>query len=211
MDLIDRYKGCLAGLAIGDAVGTTVEFLQPGEFTPVTDMYQMAKESKTPFLADLFRISTWESSSQTTHASNDAISCCILLGSILEAIFDGVSRDQLADKMNAGNTASEKLLAVVEECKSGELAKMQVKGSSGYCIESMRSALWGFYTTENYKDCILAVTNLGYDSDTNAAIAGQIAGAYYGFDSFPPEWTKKLYARNYILELAQQLHDVSAK
>jgi hypothetical protein len=26
MDLLDRYTGCLLGLACGDAVGTTVEF-----------------------------------------------------------------------------------------------------------------------------------------------------------------------------------------
>ena len=34
----DRYRGCLMGLAAGDAVGTTVEFSPPGTFTPVTGM-----------------------------------------------------------------------------------------------------------------------------------------------------------------------------
>jgi ADP-ribosylglycohydrolase len=34
----DRYLGCLLGLAVGDAVGTTVEFSQPGTFQPMTDM-----------------------------------------------------------------------------------------------------------------------------------------------------------------------------
>lgn len=34
----DRYLGALLGLAVGDAVGTTVEFARPGTFTPVTDM-----------------------------------------------------------------------------------------------------------------------------------------------------------------------------
>ena len=33
----DRYVGCLLGLAIGDAIGTTVEFLPPSKFTPLTD------------------------------------------------------------------------------------------------------------------------------------------------------------------------------
>jgi len=35
---LDRYRGCLLGLAVGDAVGTTVEFRSRGSFTPVTDM-----------------------------------------------------------------------------------------------------------------------------------------------------------------------------
>jgi ADP-ribosyl-[dinitrogen reductase] hydrolase len=34
----DRFRGCLLGLACGDAVGTTVEFSPRGRFTPVTDM-----------------------------------------------------------------------------------------------------------------------------------------------------------------------------
>ena len=33
-----RFKGCLLGLACGDAVGTTVEFKPRGSFDPVTDM-----------------------------------------------------------------------------------------------------------------------------------------------------------------------------
>ncbi len=38
MDQFDRYRGCLLGLAIGDAVGTTHEFKSPGTFKPITDM-----------------------------------------------------------------------------------------------------------------------------------------------------------------------------
>ena len=34
----DRFLGALLGLAVGDAVGTTVEFRSPGTFQPVTDM-----------------------------------------------------------------------------------------------------------------------------------------------------------------------------
>ena len=34
----DRMRGALVGLAVGDAVGTTVEFCSPGSFPPVTDM-----------------------------------------------------------------------------------------------------------------------------------------------------------------------------
>jgi ADP-ribosyl-[dinitrogen reductase] hydrolase len=33
-----RYRGCLLGLAAGDALGTTVEFSSPGSFTPLTDI-----------------------------------------------------------------------------------------------------------------------------------------------------------------------------
>ena len=38
MTLQDRYRGALIGLAVGDALGTTVEFKPPGSFAPVRDI-----------------------------------------------------------------------------------------------------------------------------------------------------------------------------
>ncbi len=34
----DRYQGALLGLAVGDALGTTLEFSLPGTFEPITDI-----------------------------------------------------------------------------------------------------------------------------------------------------------------------------
>lgn len=38
MQQIENYRGCLLGLAVGDAVGTTLEFKRPGTFTPINDL-----------------------------------------------------------------------------------------------------------------------------------------------------------------------------
>jgi ADP-ribosylglycohydrolase len=35
---VNRYRGCLMGLAVGDALGTTLEFRPPGTFEPISDM-----------------------------------------------------------------------------------------------------------------------------------------------------------------------------
>lgn len=34
-----RFHGCLLGLAVGDALGTTLEFCAPGSFTPIDDIH----------------------------------------------------------------------------------------------------------------------------------------------------------------------------
>lgn len=34
----ERFRGCLLGLAVGDALGTTLEFQPPGSFEPINDM-----------------------------------------------------------------------------------------------------------------------------------------------------------------------------
>lgn len=38
MTIEDRSRGCLLGLAVGDAVGTTLEFSRPGTFAAIEDM-----------------------------------------------------------------------------------------------------------------------------------------------------------------------------
>ncbi|WP_301665208.1 ADP-ribosylglycohydrolase family protein [Methanoculleus frigidifontis] len=38
MNRSERYRGCLLGLAVGDALGTTLEFRPPGTFEPIDDM-----------------------------------------------------------------------------------------------------------------------------------------------------------------------------
>ncbi len=38
MNIISRYRGALMGLAVGDALGTTLEFKSPGSFEAIKDM-----------------------------------------------------------------------------------------------------------------------------------------------------------------------------
>lgn len=38
MEPIERYRGSLSGLAIGDALGTALEFKPQGSFSPINDM-----------------------------------------------------------------------------------------------------------------------------------------------------------------------------
>jgi len=38
MNIADRYRGAMLGLAVGDALGTTLEFCPPGSFAPIDDI-----------------------------------------------------------------------------------------------------------------------------------------------------------------------------
>ncbi|HEY8966220.1 MAG TPA: ADP-ribosylglycohydrolase family protein [Candidatus Methylacidiphilales bacterium] len=38
LPVLDRFKGALLGLAVGDALGTTLEFKAPGSFSPIDDI-----------------------------------------------------------------------------------------------------------------------------------------------------------------------------
>ena len=70
--------------------------------------------------------------------------------------------------------------------------------SDGYCEHTLEAALWCFLNTSSYADCVLAAVNLGDDTDTTAAVAGAIAGVYYGFGAIPPKWVGQLRGKAVI-------------
>lgn len=73
--------------------------------------------------------------------------------------------------------------------------------SHGYVVDTMEAALWCLITTESYRECALKAVNLGHDTDTIAAIAGGLAGLWYGYDSIPKEWRKVIRRREWIEEV----------
>ena len=290
---LDRSRGCLVGLAIGDAIGTTLEFKPRGSFKPLTDMVggghfclkkgywtddtSMALclghslvESNGFDAADQMRRycdwldngymssigtcfdvgvtvssalrrfqksgdpfagakSKWSSgngslmrlapipmafahdrelaielaaeSSRTTHASPLCLDSCRYLGALLCELIGGTGKESIWQQ--APEVGSAEVLALTHghwRHKSYE----QLTGS-GYVIESLEAALWCFYHTHNFADCVLAAANLGNDADTTAAIAGQLAGACYGYEAIRQQWRQALHRHDEIVQLADRL------
>lgn len=80
--------------------------------------------------------------------------------------------------------------------------------SSGYVVDTLEAALWCFMNTDNYKDCVLKAVNLGDDTDTVAAVAGGLAGIYYGYNNIPQEWINQLARKEEIELLVNQFISV---
>ena len=76
--------------------------------------------------------------------------------------------------------------------------------SGGYVVQSFTASLWCLLNTDNYRDCVLLAVNLGFDTDTTAAIAGGLAGLYYGYDAIPEDWLKKIARREWIEDLCDE-------
>lgn len=73
--------------------------------------------------------------------------------------------------------------------------------STGYVLHSLEAAIWSLLNTDNYRDCILKAVNLGGDTDTIAAIAGGLAGLYYGYEAIPKEWVNSLAKKEWLDEM----------
>jgi len=78
---------------------------------------------------------------------------------------------------------------------------------SGYAPDTLRIALWGFLTTDNYLDSIRKVMELGRDTDTFAAVAGALAGAYYGYEHIRRQVKEELVLHDRIDDIANRLYE----
>ena len=63
---------------------------------------------------------------------------------------------------------------------------------SGWAPESMECAFFAFITEGDFENALITAVNLGGDADTIGAIAGGLAGAYYGYNAIPQRWIDAL-------------------
>jgi ADP-ribosyl-[dinitrogen reductase] hydrolase len=301
MELIttrDRFRGCLLGLACGDAVGTTVEFRSRGSFEPVTDMVgggpfrlkpgewtddtsmalclatsliergydprdQMERYcrwwdegylssngncfdignavsgaltrfkrtgepysgSVDPYSAGngcimrlapvpMYYFPGWADSvrfsgesARTTHGAQECIEASQLFGAMLYKALAGKPKEEILFGAHFSPdfhpTLSGKLEAIAQGAYQYE-AESAISGS-GYVVACLEAALWCYYHTNSYREAVLKAVNLGDDTDTTAAVCGQLAGAYYGEAAIPEVWRKRVAKHDLIVELAERL------
>jgi len=76
---------------------------------------------------------------------------------------------------------------------NGYPVKLNYFGS--YCMDGLAMVLWALWHTADFSSCIQRVVNLLGDADTTGAIAGQLAGALYGWRGIMSDaWGQKCVA-----------------
>jgi ADP-ribosyl-[dinitrogen reductase] hydrolase len=146
-------------------------------------------------------------SGQITHGDQKAYDACRYYGALIIAALHGEKKDQLIDKnfyakhkhWFNGKTLHPDIIQIAE-------GSYQKKGGyddgirgPGYIVKALEAALWAFWSDgDSFKKGALAAVNLGDDTDTTAAIYGQLAGACYGYKNLPPEWIGQVYAKKFI-------------
>ena len=133
-------------------------------------------------------------SSIPTHRSPICRSACRYLGSVIAALISGEDRDLVLSPKWPALLDIGPLHPSISQVISGSyLNKLpsQMNGG-GYVVECLEAALWAFYDSSDYKTTVLRAVNLGDDADTTGAVAGQLAGAYWGESGIPEEWRSGL-------------------
>jgi ADP-ribosylglycohydrolase len=284
--MIDRRRGALIGLAVGDGLGAAVEFKAPGSFAPVTGYRSGGPHglkagewtddtSMALALADSIATAGWdlndqasryvewwkkgkysvngrcfdigyttrmalstyiddknalasgdrserasgngsimrlapvpiryaglypnkveeisrfaEESSLPTHASEQCLSACRYLATVLAALIHGEDRDEVLspDWQPLQQLNDIKALhPLIQEIAQGSFRQKQppaIQGS-GWVVKSLEASLWAFHDAETFEEAVLRAVNLGDDADTTGAVCGQLAGAYWGESQIP--------------------------
>lgn len=80
--------------------------------------------------------------------------------------------------------------------------------STGYVVDTLEAVFWLFFNFNSYQSIVLKAVNLGGDTDTIAAIAGGIAGIYYGFRSIPDRWVQNIEKKQEIYDMITKFYHV---
>ena len=138
-----------------------------------------------------------------THSHYISNAACMIYCEIVKMLLDG------EEKINIVNAISEARCYLPSEfhrlCTIDGLERYEIR-SSGYVVDTLEAALWCFLHTETYADCVLEAINLGDDTDTVAAVAGGLAGIYYGCggEGVREDWMKRIAKLDWIKTMCTQ-------
>jgi len=153
-------------------------------------------------------------SAEITHGDRKAVDACRYYGALIVAALQGYTKDQILDRkfysIHKKWFGEKKLCEEILTIAKGSYQRYGgyndgIRGS-GYIVKALEAALWAFWSDEgSFSKGVLKAVNLGDDTDTTAAIYGQLAGAYYGFQQLPQNWVKQIYAKRFILNVSKWL------
>lgn len=142
-------------------------------------------------------------SSQTTHGAPECVEACGLFAAMMYLAIGGAPKQEILLKHGFEAVLSPKIAALGRGSYFGK-GNEEIE-STAYVVHTLEAALWCFYKTDSLKECLLEAANLGYDADTVAAVAGQLAGAHYGFEAIPDAWRARLFQGEEIQQVADNL------
>lgn len=151
--------------------------------------------------------------SAITHAHSQSVISCQIYNEILNNILNGdnirTAYENMKPLVKEFYSNQERKLEPFERVLEQDISKIPRNNisSSGYVLHSLEASLWCNLNHNSYKDIVLEAVNLGWDTDTTTAIAGGIAGLYYGFENIPEEWVSQIARKEDIAVLAERLNN----
>ena len=144
-------------------------------------------------------------SARETHYSVEAEAATEVFAALLVGALLGWEPDRIVDVAWASTgSAFDDVTARVIGADPATRASWEAS-TSGYVIDGLRLAVHGLLDFSSFDEAVLALANLGGDADTNAAIYGQLGGAFFGVEAIRPSWRDLIHDGDQIDALARDL------
>lgn len=154
-------------------------------------------------------------SAMPTHAHEEGIAGAVVVTLAIRAALRGLDRAAIVAEARVGASGgfAERLDRVGRLHGASFEAVAGVLGHGVAAVESVPAALWAFEASTCFTDALIGAVHLGGDTDSIAAIAGAVAGAFYGASSIPADWRAALEPRAcaQVEDLADRLLDGRAR
>ncbi len=146
--------------------------------------------------------------SRVTHQSPGILDACRFYTALMLAALSGVPKQDLA--LEAWRVLSKHhpvplKTPVASLAQSAILPTNAPRDGAHPAAAALHRVLWVLSETDNFRDGLLRVVNLGGCSDVQGALFGQLAGAMYGIDAVPKAWRAALLRRDLLESTAQRL------
>lgn len=134
--------------------------------------------------------------SKMTHFEDLADEACIIY-------------NRIAQRLLAGGDLKMSITFEVRGTRYESILKRNPEGDPyAYVVNTFLWVLRSLYTTKSFEDAIVKLANIGHDADTTCAIAGGLAGIYYGLEGIPSRWMAQIQNLNKIIDTAARLYAI---
>ncbi|BCS55774.1 ADP-ribosyl-[dinitrogen reductase] hydrolase [Geobacter sp. SVR] len=116
-----------------------------------------------------------------THNNVVSDAACICLGKMLHMALCGATKNQLRREVGG----------FVARFPTFEFEPYRGL-ATGYVVDTLQTVFHWFFKGSDFEECLVGTVNQGGDADTTGAICGMLAGAYYGMESIPRRWLKRM-------------------
>ncbi len=131
---------------------------------------------------------TARTDSALTHPNPVCVEACAAFSAAIAVAVAGGTREEMVSAALTHSTGAARD-AVARDGLPADFMKRQ-----GWGITSLQNAFYQLRHAASVDEALVATVGSGGDTDTNAAIAGALLGAYYGRQAFPSRWTYAVLA-----------------
>lgn len=152
--------------------------------------------------------------SRLTHPDERCIDSCIAFNFVLSSLVhdNGNVEKAFEAAIAALDQRNQEVLELVKDISLRNHWNLRyARKPIGYVLVCLEYALTAAKLATGYEEGVLTVIHQGGDTDTNAAVAGALLGAKFGYDQIPRRWLDPLLDRDQLDQAYQWIQQVKLK